>query len=202
MCRPTRRRKARASRSAAHSRKRPDGASPLCFTPGARHDRAGRRLRGRWLVFGVFTAQSFVRSPHRDAIIELFAAASAGGVPIATIMQIPSVGSRDAVDHLLMRMLKAGEITRVGRGRMDCRPGHPGPSRMMSPRSGPRTRLFGRFALGNSDQASLIYWPRSDAVAFGWRFPSPRPAGRDRDTARATLGHGLAVSAFPRYVPV
>jgi acetamidase/formamidase len=26
--------------------------------------------------------------------------------------------------------------------------------------------------------------------------------GRDRDTARATLGHGLAVSAFPRYVPV
>jgi hypothetical protein len=27
-------------------------------------------------------------------------------------------------------------------------------------------------------------------------------AGRDRDTARATLGQGLAVSAFPRYVPV
>jgi hypothetical protein len=26
--------------------------------------------------------------------------------------------------------------------------------------------------------------------------------GRDRNTARATLGHGLAVSAFPRYVPV
>ena len=26
--------------------------------------------------------------------------------------------------------------------------------------------------------------------------------GRDRDTARATLGQGLAVSAFPRYVPV
>jgi len=25
--------------------------------------------------------------------------------------------------------------------------------------------------------------------------------GRDRDTARATLGQGLAVSAFPRYVP-
>ena len=27
-------------------------------------------------------------------------------------------------------------------------------------------------------------------------------AGRDRDTARATLGQGLAVSAFPRSVPV
>ena len=26
--------------------------------------------------------------------------------------------------------------------------------------------------------------------------------GRDRNTARATLGKGLAVSAFPRYVPV
>jgi hypothetical protein len=32
------------------------------------------------------------------------------------------------------------------------------------------------------------------------RLPS-RP-GRDRDTARATLGQGLAVSAFPRSVPV
>jgi len=27
-------------------------------------------------------------------------------------------------------------------------------------------------------------------------------AGRDRGTARATLGNGLAVSAFPLYVPV
>ena len=26
--------------------------------------------------------------------------------------------------------------------------------------------------------------------------------GRDRNTARATLGQGMAVSAFPRYVPV
>ena len=26
--------------------------------------------------------------------------------------------------------------------------------------------------------------------------------GRDRNTARATLGRGLAVSAFPLYVPV
>ena len=26
--------------------------------------------------------------------------------------------------------------------------------------------------------------------------------GRDRNTARATLGRSLAVSAFPRYVPV
>jgi hypothetical protein len=28
------------------------------------------------------------------------------------------------------------------------------------------------------------------------------PKGRDRNTARATLGQGMAVSAFPRYVPV
>jgi hypothetical protein len=26
--------------------------------------------------------------------------------------------------------------------------------------------------------------------------------GRDRNAARATLGEGLSVSAFPRYVPV
>jgi hypothetical protein len=29
-----------------------------------------------------------------------------------------------------------------------------------------------------------------------------RMTGRDRNTARATLGRSLAVSAFPRYVPV
>jgi hypothetical protein len=32
--------------------------------------------------------------------------------------------------------------------------------------------------------------------------PEPSRPGRDRDTARATLGKGLAVSAFPRSVPV
>jgi len=33
-------------------------------------------------------------------------------------------------------------------------------------------------------------------------YPRCGPRGRDRDTARATLGQGLAVSAFPRSVPV
>ena len=32
--------------------------------------------------------------------------------------------------------------------------------------------------------------------------PGGELKGRDRDTARPTLGQGLAVSAFPRYVPV
>jgi hypothetical protein len=32
-------------------------------------------------------------------------------------MQIPGIGSRDGLDHLLMRMVKAGEIERRGRGR-------------------------------------------------------------------------------------
>jgi hypothetical protein len=60
---------------------------------------------------------NFIRSPHRDAIIETIATAPAEGAPIAEIMQIPGVGSRDNADHLLMRMVKAGEIVRVGRGR-------------------------------------------------------------------------------------
>jgi hypothetical protein len=36
-------------------------------------------------------------------------------------------------------------------------------------------------------------------IATGWSDPC---RGRDRGTARATLGEGLAVSAFPLYVPV
>ena len=35
-----------------------------------------------------------------------------------------------------------------------------------------------------------------------WGWVGSTTAGRDRDTARATLGQGLAVSAFPRSVPV
>jgi hypothetical protein len=34
-------------------------------------------------------------------------------------------------------------------------------------------------------------------IAVQWRS-----RGRDRNAARATLGEGLSVSAFPRYVPV
>jgi hypothetical protein len=35
-----------------------------------------------------------------------------------------------------------------------------------------------------------------------WESRQARHAGWDRNTARATLGRSLAVSAFPRYVPV
>jgi hypothetical protein len=59
----------------------------------------------------------FLRSPHRDAIVELLTTAPADGVPVTAIMQIPGVGSRDNADHLLMRMVKAGEVIRVARGR-------------------------------------------------------------------------------------
>jgi len=38
----------------------------------------------------------------------------------------------------------------------------------------------------------------SAPIASGWSVCR----GRDRGTARATLGEGLAVSAFPLYVPV
>ena len=37
--------------------------------------------------------------------------------------------------------------------------------------------------------------------SVGWFF-FRAAGGRDRDTARATVGEGLAVSAFPLYVPV
>jgi hypothetical protein len=59
----------------------------------------------------------FVRSPHRDAILELLATAPAEGVPTAVIMQIDGVGSRNNADQLLSRMVRAGEITRRGIGR-------------------------------------------------------------------------------------
>src|SRR5260370_29311083 len=60
---------------------------------------------------------NFTRSPHRDAILEALSTAPAEGKPIAVIMQIPGIGSRDGLDHMLFRMLKAGEIERRGRGR-------------------------------------------------------------------------------------
>jgi len=47
--------------------------------------------------------------------------------------------------------------------------------------------------------------PSDQLAARLARDGDPEPIhidGRDRDTARATLGQGLAVSAFPRYVPV
>ena len=45
--------------------------------------------------------------------------------------------------------------------------------------------------------------PRGDSpCAVANPSPPSGWVGRDRDTARATLGQGLAVSAFPRYVPV
>jgi hypothetical protein len=60
----------------------------------------------------------------RDEIIGLLAAAPAEGMPIAAILQIPNVGGRDGLDHMLLRMIRAGEIVRVGRGRY----GLPGPA--------------------------------------------------------------------------
>src|SRR5215831_8812437 len=40
------------------------------------------------------------------------------------------------------------------------------------------------------------------AVGYDYNIDWTPMLGRDRGTARATLGEGLAVSAFPRYVPV
>jgi hypothetical protein len=60
---------------------------------------------------------NFLQSPHRDAVLELVATAPAEGVPVTAIMAVPGVGSRDNADHLLMRMVRSGEVTRISRGR-------------------------------------------------------------------------------------
>ena len=78
------------------------------------------------------------------------------------------------------------------------------------------TPSIGAFAIvpSNDLSAAVPFWERMGfartggadnyIIMTGWGCEihlSSRP-GRDRDTARATLGQGLAVSAFPRYVPV
>jgi hypothetical protein len=47
----------------------------------------------------------------------MIATAPAKGASVAAVMGIPGVGSRDNADQLLSRMVKGGEIVRVGRGR-------------------------------------------------------------------------------------
>jgi hypothetical protein len=61
--------------------------------------------------------ENFERSPFRDDVLELIASASAKGIPISAVLALPGAGSRDAVDHLLSRMVSAGEIERCARGR-------------------------------------------------------------------------------------
>jgi hypothetical protein len=50
-------------------------------------------------------------------VLELIASAPANGIPISAVLALPGAGSRDAVDHLLSRMVAAGEIERCARGR-------------------------------------------------------------------------------------
>ena len=61
--------------------------------------------------------ENFERSPFRDAVLELIARAPAEGIPISAVLALPGAGSRDAVDHLLCRMVGADEIERCARGR-------------------------------------------------------------------------------------
>jgi hypothetical protein len=62
--------------------------------------------------------KNFERSPFRDDVLELIASAPAAkGIPISAVLALPGAGSRDAVDHLLGRMVVAGEIERCARGR-------------------------------------------------------------------------------------
>jgi hypothetical protein len=61
--------------------------------------------------------ENFERSPFRDDVLELIANAPAQGTPISSVLALPGAGSRDSVDHLLSRMVLAGEIVRCGRGR-------------------------------------------------------------------------------------
>src|SRR5580700_11554821 len=59
----------------------------------------------------------------------------------------------------------------------------------------PSTRTFAIRFLQTSPRGDSPCVVANPSPPSGW-------VGRDRDTARATLGQGLAVSAFPRYVPV
>ena len=60
---------------------------------------------------------NFERSPFRDAVLELIASVPAAGIPISAVLALPGASSRDAVDHLLCRMVVADEIERCARGR-------------------------------------------------------------------------------------
>ena len=61
----------------------------------------------------------FARSLARDNILAFLATAPPEGVDVASIMAIPSLvdHTRAALDNLLHRMVKAGEIERPSRGR-------------------------------------------------------------------------------------
>jgi hypothetical protein len=63
----------------------------------------------------------FVRSQHRDAIVEMLAingeSGGNSGVSVTEIMQIPGVGTRENAWQILSRMVRAGEIERIGKGR-------------------------------------------------------------------------------------
>jgi hypothetical protein len=61
--------------------------------------------------------ENFERSPFRDDVLELIAGAPVTGIPISAVLALPGAGNRDAVDHLLSRMVAAGEIERCARGR-------------------------------------------------------------------------------------
>jgi hypothetical protein len=71
--------------------------------------------------------KNFERSPFRDDVLELIASAPAKGIPISAVLALPGAGSRDAVDHLLGRMVVAGEVARCGRGRYRLPLWPPGP---------------------------------------------------------------------------
>jgi hypothetical protein len=57
----------------------------------------------------------------------------------------------------------------------------------------------GRLFINEAQTGVMAWWSMGR-----WTDRAAREAiiGRDRNTARATLGRSLAVSAFPRYVPV
>jgi hypothetical protein len=57
------------------------------------------------------------RSAVRSAVFDVLAGAPPEGLAVAAIMELANVVSRDAVDHLLHRMVEAGEVQRRGRGR-------------------------------------------------------------------------------------
>jgi hypothetical protein len=143
----------------------------------------------------------FLRSPHREAIIEVLATAPAEGVPIAVIVGIPGVGSRDNADHLLSRMVKAGEIVRVGRGRYGL-PGpvpavpalHDAPSITLDRGASPVAPIPAApwsGASGVSHRAKESSQPARDAAA-----PKPRTVVRDAGEMRDLFRHRRGLDPF------
>ena len=124
----------------------------------------------------------FARSAARDAILARLATAPREGVDVATIMGLPSLvdHTRAALDNLLHRMVNAGEVERVGRGRYVGATAAM-PERMQPQTAPPRTPPAApSIAERASHGETALPSPKRKAVAAG---PRPEPMQSSRTVA-------------------